>query len=103
MRKDLINEIKRYYEVIELYNNLSINAFKLSKYGIAVDSIEKECLKGKSAFMDNHFKFMITITKDDILSLGKDIKQIPIGWLFDYAKVTGVFEEDEVISLYKNI
>lgn len=100
-KKRLINEIKRFYEVVDLFNGISKDIFKLSKYGEDVSEFEIQCNRSKNKFLNKHFDFMNTISKEDILSLGGDIRQIPIGWLFDYAKVTGVFNEDEIFSLYK--
>lgn len=98
--KKIFYEIKRYLEVVDLYHKANINLFKLKKMGVDVESIEKELFISEKNETEKHFNFMRNISREQILSLGKEIVNIPLGWLLDYAKVSGEFSEDEIIELH---
>jgi len=98
--KKIFYEIKRFEEVKDLYNKIYAKIYKLKKMGVDVELLIKELLKSKTNEIDKHFDFMKNISREQILSLGKEIVNIPIEWLLDYAKVSGEFSEDEIIELH---
>lgn len=98
--KKIFYEINSYEEIMNLYNKAYINLVKLKKMGADVEKLEKELLKSKNNETDKHFDFMKNISREQILSLGKEISNLPIEWLLDYAKVSGAFSEDEIIELH---